>query len=119
MTSLPKAQFRAVVTCGFGSDLYPLVEPESAISSDEDGEAGAAAHHPVHGRKHGQTKALLPVAGKKMIDWVLERVEEAGVFGEPSLLRAVRLQPKRRANLDAQTSSSSRRLRSRLPWDIT
>lgn len=81
-TSTPKAQFRAVVTCGFGSDLYPLVEPVSGITSDEDGEGGA--HHAVHGRKHGQVKALLPVAGKKMVDWVLERVEEAGVFGECS-----------------------------------
>ena len=91
-TLLPKPQFRAVITCGFGSDLYPLVEPVSAISDEEHGgDANAAepnappqhAHHSATATgKLGQTKALLPVAGRKMIDWVLERVEEAGVFGE-------------------------------------
>lgn len=85
-TLLPKAQFRAVVTCGFGSDLYPLVEPVSAISDEDEAaptETNAPPQHAHHAaRKLGQTKALLPVAGRKMIDWVLERVEEAGVFGE-------------------------------------
>jgi translation initiation factor eIF-2B subunit gamma len=76
--ALPKPQFRAVITCGFGSDLYPLIEPVSGISEDED-EAKPAG--PGHGRGHGQVKALLPVAGKRMVDWVLDRVEEAGVFG--------------------------------------
>lgn len=77
-TSLPKPQFRAVVLCGYGSDLYPLVEPVSANDSDEDG--NQQQQH-TQG-KQGQTKALLPVAGKRMVDWVLEKVEEAGVFGE-------------------------------------
>ncbi|GAA5887990.1 hypothetical protein JCM5296_001522 [Sporobolomyces johnsonii] len=77
-TLLPKPQYRAVITCGFGVDLFPLVEPTTNLTSDED-EAKPAGLR-AHGRGHGQTKALLPVAGKKMIDWVLERVEEAGVF---------------------------------------
>ncbi|GAA5853675.1 hypothetical protein JCM8547_007409 [Rhodosporidiobolus lusitaniae] len=73
----PKAQFRAVVFCGLGVDLFPLVEPSADLSSDEE-EAKPGLRS--HGRGHGQTKALLPVAGRKMVDWVLERVEEAGVF---------------------------------------
>lgn len=90
-TLLPKPQFRAVVTCGFGSDLYPLVEPVSANSDDDYDTANNSALEPNAPPQHshhaassklGQTKGLLPVAGKKMIDWVLERVEEAGVFGE-------------------------------------
>lgn len=54
----------------------------------------------MHGRKHGQVKALLPVAGKKMVDWVLERVEEAGVFGQwcSPVARTLQLIPS-----DAQT----------------
>ncbi|GAA5869760.1 hypothetical protein JCM16303_001785 [Sporobolomyces ruberrimus] len=75
-TLLPKPQFRAVILCGFGVDLFPLVEPPTpslSTSSQND-------HSQVQGPGQGQTKALLPVAGKKMIDWVLERVEQAGVF---------------------------------------
>ncbi|BGP42662.1 Translation initiation factor eIF-2B subunit gamma [Rhodotorula kratochvilovae] len=75
---LPKAQFRAVVTCGYGVDLFPLVEPADQLSSDE--EEARPAGIRSHGRGHGQCKALLPVAGKKMIDWVLERIEAAGIF---------------------------------------
>lgn len=84
-TLLPKPQFRAVILCGFGVDLFPLVEPPTpslSTSSQND-------HSQVQGPGQGQTKALLPVAGKKMIDWVLERVEQAGVFGtylDPFLL---------------------------------
>lgn len=78
MAALPKAQFRAVILCGYGSDLFPLIEPTSGLSSDE--EDATAPRHAKH--QTGQVKALLPVAGKKMIDWVFERVEEAGVFGE-------------------------------------
>lgn len=37
-------------------------------------------------KEYGQIKALLPVAGKRMMDWVLERIEEAGVYGESFLL---------------------------------
>ncbi|KAK4701688.1 translation initiation factor eIF-2B subunit gamma, partial [Phenoliferia sp. Uapishka_3] len=79
--SLPKPQFRAVILCGYGSDLYPLVEPttgqaENADDSNTDG--GEAAR--LRARAPGQVKALLPVAGKRMIDWVLESVEEAGVY---------------------------------------
>ncbi|GAA5932390.1 translation initiation factor eIF2B subunit gamma [Sporobolomyces koalae] len=70
-TLLPKAQFRAVVLCGFGVDLFPLVEPPTPLSAQDDDPSRSA---------HGQTKALLPVAGRKMIDWGLERVEQAGVF---------------------------------------
>ncbi|GAA6016789.1 hypothetical protein JCM10207_003252 [Rhodosporidiobolus poonsookiae] len=77
-TALPKPQFRAVITCGMGVDLFPLVEPSDNLTSDEE-EAKPAGLRST-GRGHGQTKALLPVAGKKMIDWVLDRVEEAGVF---------------------------------------
>jgi translation initiation factor eIF-2B subunit gamma len=80
-TTLPKAQFRAVVLCGYGSDLYPLIEPTSGASSDEENAAKGQVK-----QVDGQIKALLPVAGKKMVDWVLERVEEAGVFGESFLL---------------------------------
>ncbi|GAA5900901.1 hypothetical protein JCM6882_005972 [Rhodosporidiobolus microsporus] len=76
--ALPKAQYRAVLFCGFGVDLFPLVEPSADLTSDE--EDAKPAGFPSHGKGHGQTKALLPVAGKKMVDWVLERVEEAGVF---------------------------------------
>ncbi|GAA5856092.1 hypothetical protein JCM9279_002362, partial [Rhodotorula babjevae] len=75
---LPKPQFRAVIPCGYGLDLFPLVEPQDQLSSDEDDTRPAGLRS--HGRGHGQCKALLPVAGKKMIDWVLERVEAAGVF---------------------------------------
>ncbi|GJN93592.1 hypothetical protein Rhopal_006649-T1 [Rhodotorula paludigena] len=75
---LPKAQFRAVIPCGFGVDLFPLVEPTDGLTSDEEDARPAGIRQ--HGHGHGQTKALLPVAGKKMIDWVLERVEAAGVF---------------------------------------
>lgn len=32
-------------------------------------------------REVGQIKSLLPVAGRKMIDWVLDLVEEAGIYG--------------------------------------
>lgn len=81
-TAPPKAQFRAVITCGYGSDLYPLIESASTLS-DEDELGGAAA--PIStpaGQHHGQTKALLPVAGRRMIDWVLDAVEVAGVFGQ-------------------------------------
>ncbi|GAA5821492.1 hypothetical protein JCM10212_001489, partial [Sporobolomyces blumeae] len=82
---VPKPQFRAVISCGFGVDLYPLVEPSNDLSSDDDDQqaAGAAqqgSNDASHARGHGQTKALLPVAGKKMIDWVIERAEQAGVF---------------------------------------
>ncbi|TNY21105.1 hypothetical protein DMC30DRAFT_446425 [Rhodotorula diobovata] len=75
---LPKAQFRAVVPCGYGVDLFPLVEPADQLSSDEEDARPAGIRS--HGRGHGQCKALLPVAGKKMIDWVLERIEAAGIF---------------------------------------
>lgn len=112
-TSLPKAQFRAVVVCGFGSELYPLVEPVHAVvdgpgtnaanaaDGDDDASNGGPegtytvdtdANAPPSGvaqpgaslrsGKQGQTKALLPVGGRRMVDWVLERIEEAGVFGE-------------------------------------
>ncbi|SCZ95226.1 BZ3500_MvSof-1268-A1-R1_Chr11-2g03368 [Microbotryum saponariae] len=130
-TALPKAQFRAVVTCGYGSDLYPLIEPLATFTDDEPDESPNAPlssqHHHHHQRndsqgganatgvmggsssgtgagagtiaglgsnnagtsaatsastkKPGQVKALLPVVGKKMVDWTLDRVEEAGVFG--------------------------------------
>ncbi|KAK4055043.1 Translation initiation factor eIF-2B subunit gamma [Microbotryomycetes sp. JL221] len=115
-TSLPKAQFRAVVACGFGSQLYPLVEPVHVVghasfdastgagSLDGDADAldqqqlagqssltgtdGTDANVPSvaapllssHKLKHGQTKALLPVGGRRMVDWVLDRIEDAGVF---------------------------------------
>ncbi|GAA5821778.1 hypothetical protein JCM3770_000140 [Rhodotorula araucariae] len=75
---LPKAQFRAIVTCGYGVDLFPLVEPADQLSSDEEDARPAGIRS--HSRGHGQCKALLPVAGKKMIDWVLERIEAAGIF---------------------------------------
>lgn len=102
---LPKAQFRAVIPCGFGVDLFPLVEPAADLTSDEEDAKPAGLRS--HGRGHGQSKALLPVAGKKMIDWVLERVEEAGVFGKYSsscVERASKL------IMLAQTSSYSPRL---------
>ena len=79
---LPKPQFRCVVPCGYGLDLFPLVEPADQLSSDEEDARPAGLRS--HGRGHGQCKALLPVAGKKMVDWVLERVEAAGVFGASS-----------------------------------
>lgn len=84
----PKPQFRAVILCGYGSDLYPLIETSNYHSDhdeDNDNEGGDE-----EGKKSmsnvtlGQVKALLPVAGKKMIDWVMERVEEAGVYGASS-----------------------------------
>lgn len=74
--TLPKAQFRAIILCGYGADLYPLIEPTAGPSSDEEG-AGPAGKH----QAQGQVKALLPVAGKKMVDWVIERVEDSGVHG--------------------------------------
>ncbi|GAA5821791.1 hypothetical protein JCM11251_001026 [Rhodosporidiobolus azoricus] len=77
-TASQKAQFRAVLFCGFGVDLFPLVEPSADLTSDE--EDAKPAGFPSHGKGHGQIKALLPVAGKKMVDWVLERVEEAGIY---------------------------------------
>ncbi|GAA6033252.1 hypothetical protein JCM8097_003017 [Rhodosporidiobolus ruineniae] len=69
---------KALIFAGFGVDLFPLVEPAADLTSDDDEAkpAGLSSHH----RGHGQTKALLPVAGKKMVDWVLERVEEAGIY---------------------------------------
>ncbi|KDE04689.1 hypothetical protein MVLG_04912 [Microbotryum lychnidis-dioicae p1A1 Lamole] len=129
-TALPKAQFRAVVTCGYGSDLYPLIEPLATFTDDEPDESPNAPLSPQHHHHHqrhdsqaganatgvmggsssgtgagagtmtglgsntagtsaatsartkklGQVKALLPVVGKKMVDWTLDRVEEAGVF---------------------------------------
>ncbi|KAL8278894.1 hypothetical protein RQP46_008765 [Phenoliferia psychrophenolica] len=79
-TQLPKAQFRAVILCGYGSDLYPLIEPTSGHSDDDEGarsDGGGAARLK---RAPGQVKALLPVAGKRMVDWVLDSVENAGVY---------------------------------------
>ncbi|KAK4050652.1 Translation initiation factor eIF-2B subunit gamma [Microbotryomycetes sp. JL201] len=118
-TSLPRAQFRAIVACGFGSELYPLVEPVHVVGDDNDtaedssinetAAAAAAAALTTAGtsfgatevdmtglqlgqgasshrkNKQAQTKALLPVGGRKMVDWVLDRVEEAGVFGEAAV----------------------------------
>jgi len=85
--AVPKAQFRAVITCGYGSDLYPLIEGAHALSDDDDDSAPPVNSPAVAlvsaGHHHGQTKALLPVAGRRMIDWVLDAVEQAGVFGEP------------------------------------
>ncbi|GAA5964035.1 hypothetical protein JCM8115_000877 [Rhodotorula mucilaginosa] len=73
---LPKPQFRCVIPCGYGVDLFPLVEPESRppAQSQDHGDDKAHQHH------QQQIKPLLPVAGKKMIDWVLDRVQQAGVF---------------------------------------
>lgn len=82
-TQVPKPQFRAVILCGYGSDLYPLIEPTSGMSDDDEGarsDTGGAAR--MSRRAPGQVKALLPVAGKRMVDWILDRVEEAGVYGE-------------------------------------
>ncbi|KAM0745848.1 hypothetical protein T439DRAFT_384561 [Meredithblackwellia eburnea MCA 4105] len=80
----PKAQFRAVVLCGYGADLYPLIELVSAMDEDDEDDANAAISSggPSAGTSKGpgQVKALLPVAGKRMVDWVLERVEESGVY---------------------------------------
>ncbi|POY76273.1 hypothetical protein BMF94_0468 [Rhodotorula taiwanensis] len=81
---LPKAQFRCVIPCGFGVDLFPLVEPTTPLASDDDDAPPAQSTSAAQARgkgHHAQTKPLLPVAGKKMIDWVLERVEQAGVYG--------------------------------------
>jgi translation initiation factor eIF-2B subunit gamma len=84
--ALPKAQFRAVVTCGYGSDLYPLIEGAHALSDEDDHDSPQintpAASLAGPGHHHGQTKALLPVAGRRMVDWVLDGVEQAGVFGK-------------------------------------
>lgn len=84
---LPKPQFRCVVACGFGVDLFPLVEPSSkpltAARSQLDGPQQQQDAQVQAQASHAQTKPLLPVAGKKMIDWVLERVEQAGVYGAP------------------------------------
>ncbi|SCV73422.1 BQ2448_7348 [Microbotryum intermedium] len=158
-TALPKAQFRAVVTCGYGSDLYPLIEPLSSLTDDEPDEASNATlphHHHHHHHQHqrhdsqggaasanasaviggsssgtgagpgtmagtgpntagtsagtiagskrpGQVKALLPVVGKKMVDWTLDRVEEAGVFAHH--LRARRTAPST-SNLPSGTPST-------------
>ncbi|GAA5972526.1 hypothetical protein JCM11641_001884 [Rhodosporidiobolus odoratus] len=75
--SAQKPTYRAVVFAGNGVDLFPLVEPSADLTSDE--EDAPPPDIRSHGRGHGQTKALLPVAGRKMVDWVLDRVEEAGV----------------------------------------
>lgn len=91
-TAFPKPQFRAVILCGYGQDLYPLIEQEAHDHTDEDDQQdpnqlnASAASQPAPGAGHhlGQTKALLPVAGRRMIDWVLDGVEQAGVFGELS-----------------------------------
>jgi hypothetical protein len=94
-----KPQYRAVLFAGFGEDLFPLVEPQGDLTSDEeDAKPGLTGRGTGHRKGHGQTKALLPVAGRKMIDWVLERVEEAGVFGAlsssfPSFLGTDLLRP--------------------------
>ena len=134
-----------MILCGYGSDLFPLIEPplhpsshSPHSSSDSDdaasgpragggggtteendytndgtsassvsGDEGTIGEGPkvqrgflvqagrkegrkeVQGRRDvGQIKSLLPVAGRKMIDWVLDLVEEAGVYG-PSLLPAL------------------------------
>lgn len=79
---LPKPQFRCVIPCGYGLDLFPLVEPESRPPPPpQDQHAGDDKAHHQH-----QIKPLLPVAGKRMIDWVLDRVQQAGVFGQPTSL---------------------------------
>jgi translation initiation factor eIF-2B subunit gamma len=70
-TLLPKPQFRAVILCGYGVDLFPLVEPPIPSTS--------TSTTTTHGH-HGQTKALLPVAGKKMIDWVLQLCLDSGIL---------------------------------------
>ncbi|GAA5909777.1 translation initiation factor eIF2B subunit gamma [Sporobolomyces salmoneus] len=75
-TLLPKPQFRAVLLAGYGVDLFPLVEPPTPSSSP----SSTTDEQSASSSGVGQTKALLPVAGRKMIDWVLERVEQAGVF---------------------------------------
>ncbi|GAA6018809.1 hypothetical protein JCM8202_002243 [Rhodotorula sphaerocarpa] len=77
---LPKAQFRCVIPCGFGVDLFPLVEPATPLAADDDLQDGPHAAQGHAKSNQAQTKPLLPVAGKRMIDWVLERVEQAGVF---------------------------------------
>ncbi|GAA6017907.1 hypothetical protein JCM11491_001211 [Sporobolomyces phaffii] len=101
-TLLPKPQFRGVVLCGFGVDLFPLVEPPAPSLSS------ASAQSPGQ----GQTKALLPVAGRKMIDWVVERAEQAGVFDVLVLTPTSISKPMghhlraRRSNPASQSSSS-------------
>lgn len=133
---IPSAQFRAIILCGYGSDLFPLIEPQahSSGNSDEDPDAGegdlvdsddseedaegagggaaGAGGKVVKGFKVneelrrkdvGQIKSLLPVAGRRMIDWVLDLVEEAGVYGtSPSLPLA-----QRRKEIDKRTDRHS------------
>ena len=99
--ALPKAQFRAVITCGYGSDLYPLIEGAHALSDEDDHDSPPintpAAALVGSGHHYGQTKALLPVAGRRMVDWVLDGVEQAGVFGTSR--RKVWRRPSCKANL--------------------
>lgn len=86
---LPKPQFRCVIPCGYGLDLFPLVEPSSRPPPPQDQHAGD--DKPPHQHHQQQIKPLLPVAGKKMIDWVLDRVQQAGVLGQPTVLALPRL----------------------------
>ncbi|GAA5988886.1 hypothetical protein JCM10908_006211 [Rhodotorula pacifica] len=114
---LPKPQFRCVIPCGFGVDLFPLVEPSGPLAASDDDAPGPQSQSQSQSSNrnvHAQTKPLLPVAGKKMIDWVLERVEQAGVFeilvlAPESIAKPVghHLRARRLAASQASSSSSS------------
>ncbi|GAA5984944.1 hypothetical protein JCM5350_000072 [Sporobolomyces pararoseus] len=84
-TLLPKPQFKAVILAGYGIDLFPLVEPPTpSTSTTNNSNSGTNSNENEStsstGSGGGQTKALLPVGGKKMIDWVIEQIESAGIL---------------------------------------
>ncbi|GAA5950092.1 hypothetical protein JCM3765_004193 [Sporobolomyces pararoseus] len=78
-TLLPKPQFKAVILAGYGIDLFPLVEPPTPSTSTTT-TTTSTSDSPQENDNNRQIKGLLPVAGKKMIDWVLELVEQSGIF---------------------------------------
>lgn len=104
----PRAgHIRAVVLCGYGSDLYPLIEQRAGADEQdeeddsEDGKSTSAAAAAAsateegegldkqqreakqapeqHLRASARCKALLPVAGRAMVEHVLDRAELAAL----------------------------------------
>lgn len=78
-TITPKAQFKAVIFCGYGQDLFPLI----INNLDSHTEMGNKLEE--RGTQIGQIKCLLPLSGKVMIDFILDKVDEAGIYGQYSI----------------------------------
>ena len=68
MSVSASAGVRVVVLCGYGSELYPLV-PLRRVELERE-------------RASEAVKAVLPVGGRAMLDWVIDMAEHAGLSGQ-------------------------------------